>query len=367
MPHTKSGWAGASPAKNGPGWGDERLHDVNVAAAEALVAPRLLREQLPAGDKATRTIAEGRAAIQQMLGRSDQRMMVIVGPCSIHDSKAALEYADRLAELRQRVIDRMSLVMRVYFEKPRTTVGWKGLINDPHLDGSWDVAEGLHVGRDLLRQIADRGLPTATEFLDPIVPQYIADLVAWAAIGARTTESQTHRQMASGLSMPVGFKNSTDGNIQVAIEAMLACRSAHAFLGVDDDGRTSVIRTRGNPYGHMILRGGRERSNFDAPDVADAAGQLRQAGLMTNLMIDCSHANSRKKHEQQHVAWESAITQRAEGNRDIVGLMLESHLKPGNQKMSDDPSKLEYGKSITDACVGWEETERLILWAYENL
>ncbi len=368
MPHNQSGWAGSVLKSGGDGWGSTRpLRDLNVDAAETLVAPRELRERLPASAAAATAVHEGRQAIGQILSRTDRRVLVIVGPCSIHDEAAALEYADRLAALRRKVIDRLFPVMRVYFEKPRTTIGWKGLINDPQLNGSWAIATGLQTARKLLGEIADRGLPTATEFLDPIIPQYIADLVSWAAIGARTTESQTHRQMASGLSMPVGYKNATDGNVQVAIDAMTAAQSSHAFLGVDDKGRTAVIRTRGNPLGHLILRGGRERSNFAERDVADTADQLRAAGLMTNLMVDCSHANSRKKHEQQHVAWESVIGQRTRGNADLIGLMLESHLKPGNQKLPDDRSTLAYGVSITDACVGWEETEQLMLWAYEQL
>ncbi len=363
----ESGWAGANPGGPQVGAPEGALHDLNVASAEALVAPAALRREVHPSEKALSAVVEGRRAIEQILARTDHRMMVIVGPCSIHDEKAALEYAQRLAELRRKVIDKMLLVMRVYFEKPRTTVGWKGLINDPYLNDSWNVSKGLQVARDLLCRVADLGLPTATEFLDPIIPQYIADLVSWAAIGARTTESQTHRQMASGLSMPVGFKNSTEGNVQVAIDAMLASRSGHAFLGVDDEGRTAVIRTKGNPYGHMILRGGYERSNFAPEDVEATATLMKKVNLPANLMVDCSHANSRKKAEKQHVAWRSVVGQRTAGTDDLIGLMLESHLNAGNQPLGDDPKKLAYGVSITDACVGWNETEHLINWAYEQL
>ena len=343
------------------------VQNVNVDRVEALTDPTELDREVPAGPASHATVLDGRSEIVRILAGEDPRMLAIVGPCSIHDEKVALDYAQRLAKLREKVNDRMELVMRVYFEKPRTTVGWKGLINDPHLNGSFDVQNGLRIARRLLVKITEMGLPTGTEVLDPITPQYIDDLVCWAAIGARTTESQTHRQMASGLSMPVGFKNSTEGSVQVALDAMKAAQSPHAFLGIDSQGNSAVVHTKGNLWGHMILRGGHQRSNFDAADVAEAAAMLRQANLPTGLMVDCSHANSGKKYEQQHVAWHSVVEQRVAGNADLVGLMLESNIAEGSQKLSDDPSKLEYGVSITDACIGWGETEELILWAYDKL
>ena len=286
--------------------------------------------------------------------------MAIVGPCSIHDERAGLEYAARLAKLSARVSDRLLIVMRVYFEKPRTTLGWKGLIYDPHLDGSLDIQTGLHRARAFLIKIGEMGIPGATEFLDPIVPQYLADLVSWGAIGARTTESQTHRQMASGLSMPIGFKNSTDGNSQNAVDAVVAARAVHGFLGIDENGRASMVHTTGNPYGHLVLRGGTGGANYTAERIALAQDQLRASGLPPRVVVDCSHANSRKDHTRQSVAFRDLIAQRQAGNADILGCMLESHLFPGNQTLGDDPSELKYGVSITDACIGWEETERLL-------
>jgi 3-deoxy-7-phosphoheptulonate synthase len=278
-----------------------------------------------------------------------------------------LEYASRLSVLRHELADRMEIVMRVYFEKPRTTIGWKGLINDPHLDGSRDIEGGLRTARELLLKIVGLGLPAGTEFLDPIVPQYIADLVTWAAIGARTTESQTHREMASGISMPVGFKNATDGSLQIAIDAMGAARHPHSFLGIDADGATSVVRTTGNPDGHVVLRGGRMRTNYDAESIRDAEATLVQHGLPPVLMVDCSHANSAKQHARQEDVWRSVIEQRAGGTRSLIGLMLESNLFEGNQPFPKPANELRYGVSITDACVSWETTERMLRWGYDKL
>ncbi|MBM4077139.1 MAG: 3-deoxy-7-phosphoheptulonate synthase, partial [Planctomycetes bacterium] len=259
------------------------------------------------------------------------------------------------------------LVMRVYFEKPRTTVGWKGLINDPHLNDTFDIQTGLRVARRILLEVADMGLPAATELLEPITPQYIADLISVTAIGARTTESPTHRQMSSGLSMPVGFKNGTDGSLQVALDAMLAARSPHSFLGIDNDGKTCIVNTKGNPWGFLVVRGGRSGPNFDAASVAEAVERLTKAKLPTRLMVDCSHANSNKDYRLQNVVWNDCIRQRVAGNQNIVGLMLESNLNPGNQPLPSDLSKLQYGISITDGCIGWDETELLVLSAYEQL
>lgn len=341
--------------------------DLHVLGVAPLISPAELARTLPADEDAVSTVLDTRDTIKKILLGQDDRLLVIVGPCSIHDTKAALEYAERLNTLRQKVEDRLVVVMRVYFEKPRTTTGWKGLISDPQLDGTLDLAAGLHTARKLLVDINDMGLPAATEFLDPIVPQYIADLISWAAIGARTTESQTHRQMASGLSMPVGFKNATSGDIQIAINAMLSSRAPHSFVGVDHDGRCCVVSTTGNRWGHAILRGGEEATNFDPADVADAVARLTAGGLPGNVMIDCSHANSSKKHEKQEVAWHSAVSQKAAGQPGMIGMMLESHLNPGAQKLGDDPAALEYGVSITDACIGWDETEALLLEAHETL
>jgi 3-deoxy-7-phosphoheptulonate synthase len=287
-------------------------------------------------------------------------MLVIAGPCSIHDPVSALEYAGRLAELARSVRDRYLVVMRVYFEKPRTTTGWKGLINDPDLDESCNVGKGISIARQLLLDITALGLPTATEFLDPIVPQYTAELVTWAAIGARTTESQTHREMASGLSMPVGFKNATDGSFQTAVDAMKSARTPHSFLGIDPDGATSIVKTAGNPDTHVVLRGGRNGPNYGPDDVAKAGVALEKAGLPGGIMVDCSHSNSGKDPLRQPEVWKSVLAQRAAGNKKLVGAMLESHLRFGSQPLPPSPSKLEYGVSITDACMDWEMTASLL-------
>jgi 3-deoxy-7-phosphoheptulonate synthase len=344
-----------------------RTRDLHVESLTPLVSPNALRLEIPITEAAQRTILESRETIPAILDGRDRRLLVVVGPCSIHDTEAAREYAGRLQELKGRLSDTLYIVMRTYFEKPRTTVGWKGLINDPHLDGTFDMETGLRLARQLLVDVSGMGLPTATEILDPITPQYIDDALDWAAIGARTTESQTHRQMASGLSMPVGYKNSTTGSLEIAINAMRSAREPHAFLGIDGDGRTCIVRTTGNPWGHVILRGGQDKPNYDPRNVAEAVETLRSAGLPTGLMVDCSHANSGKKHERQEVVWNSVVEQKAAGNHDLVGVMLESNIEPGNQPLGDEPSKLRYGVSITDACIGWETTERLLLEADKRL
>jgi 3-deoxy-7-phosphoheptulonate synthase len=291
----------------------------------------------------------------------------VIGPCSIHDEKSAVEYATKLNVLRLEFAGQMEIVMRVYFEKPRTTIGWKGLINDPHLDGSQDIETGLKIARKLLLEIVGMGLPAATEFLDPIVPQYIADLVTWAAIGARTTESQTHREMASGLSMPVGLKNSTDGSLQIAIDAMGATRHAHSFLGINENGETSIVRTTGNPHAHVVLRGGRAKTNYDAESIRAAEEKLTFEKLPPVLMVDCSHANSEKKFAKQEDVWRSVIQQRIEGTRSLIGLMVESNLFEGSQPIPKNLKDLRYGVSLTDSCIGWETTERMLRWGYEIL
>lgn len=344
----------------------QRTSDLRVVTIRPLLSPRELKEALPQRETAASTVVRGRETVQRILRREDPRLLVVVGPCSIHDPNAAMEYARRLARLAPEVADQFFLVMRVYFEKPRTTIGWKGLINDPCLDGTYDVDTGLRIARRLLLAVNEIGMPAATEFLDPIVPQYIADLVSWAAIGARTTESQTHREMASGLSMPVGFKNGTDGSLQTAMDAMVSAKHSHHFLGMDEHGAISVVQTTGNEDAHVVLRGGRNRTNYDAVSIAEAAGQLRKAGLPPVVMVDCSHANSLKQHARQEDVWWSIVDQRLAGDEAIMGVMLESHLHEGSQPLKN-PKGLQYGVSITDACLHWEATERMLRQGAERL
>jgi 3-deoxy-7-phosphoheptulonate synthase len=331
------------------------------------VPPSRLCALLPLDGAALETVLAGRPAVEAVLGGSDPRLIVVVGPCSIHDPDGARDYAARLHELADSLADRLLVIMRVYFEKPRTTVGWKGLINDPHLDDSFDVGTGLRLGRSLLIEIARMGLPTATEFLEPITPQYIADTIVLGAIGARTTESPTHRQMASGLSMPVGFKNSTDGSLQAAIDAMLAAKTPHSFLGIDNDGGTCVVSTTGNPWGVLMLRGGRSGSNYSPEVMENARTLMEKAGLPPRIVVDCSHANSGKDPTRQSIVWRDVLEQRRAGDRSIVGMMLESNIHPGSQAVQADRSKLAYGVSVTDACIGWEETEQLLREAHARL
>jgi len=344
-----------------------RTQDLHVKEIVPLLSPRALKALSPTPVAVNDGVAQARQRVIRILRREDPRMLVVIGPCSIHDQKSALEYATRLSKLHKEFADRMEIVMRVYFEKPRTTIGWKGLINDPHLDGSQDIETGLKIARKLLLEINGLGLPAATEFLDPIVPQYTADLITWAAIGARTTESQTHREMASGLSMPVGLKNATDGSLQVAIDAMGATRHPHSFLGMNDDGVTSIVRTNGNPDAHVVLRGGRAMTNYDAASIKAAEDKLVSEKLPQVLMVDCSHANSEKKFAKQEEVWKSVIEQRVGGTKSLIGLMVESHLHEGNQPIPKSLNELRYGVSITDSCIGWEATERILRWGYERL
>ncbi len=343
------------------------VQDVNVLKTEQLPPPSDLADALPITDRAQATVLRGRREIQAILRGDDSRFLVITGPCSIHDEDAALEYARRLTEVGRRYEDKILVVMRVYFEKPRTTVGWKGLLYDPHLNDTFDIAAGLEKGRKLLLDVAEMGMPAATEFLDPIVPQYLADLVSWVAIGARTTESQTHRQMASGLSMPVGFKNGTDGSTKIAVDAMVSARARHGFLGIDRSGHTSIIHTAGNAYGHLVLRGANGGPNFDSASVASAQQQLQEGGVPSQLLVDCSHGNCNKDYTKMRIAFESVVDQRVRGNAGVIGAMLESNLNPGNQKIDVGLSKLDYGVSITDPCIGWDETQELLGWAYARL
>ena len=340
--------------------------DLRIKGYQPLTAPDILKKELPVSALAEKTVVSGRQTIENILGKKDRRLLAIVGPCSIHDEKAAIEYATRLNRLRKQVADTLFVVMRVYFEKPRTTVGWKGLINDPYLDGTCDMTAGLRKARGLLTQINEMGLPAATEMLDTITAQYVADLVSWSAIGARTSESQTHRELASGLSMPVGFKNGTDGNLSSAINALTAARAPQSFLGIDQDGKTCVVQTNGNPWVHIVLRGGK-RPNYDPISLEEARLKLIEKDLPQTLMVDCSHANSMKKYQGQAVVWKSVIGQYLAENEALIGLMLESNLHEGNQKFSGDASALKYGVSITDECISWETTEELLLWAHDKI
>jgi 3-deoxy-7-phosphoheptulonate synthase len=336
------------------------IHDINIESQSLLITPHELKQEIPASALAYEQVAQSRQTIKDILDGKDTRLFVVVGPCSIHDPNAALDYATRLKALADELSDTLYIVMRVYFEKPRTTVGWKGLINDPHLDDSFQIEDGLRLGRRLLLDILESGLPTATEALDPISPQYLQDLISWSAIGARTTESQTHREMASGLSGPVGFKNGTDGGVEVATNAIKSATKPHRFLGLSNDGRVSVVTTRGNGHAHVVLRGGSAGPNYDSVNVALVEEALKQAALPLNIMIDCSHANSNKDPEQQVNVLNSVANQINAGNTSIVGLMIESHINPGQQALKGDPKALAYGVSITDGCIGWETTERAL-------
>ncbi len=346
---------------------DPGLENVNVLALDLLPTPAEIKARFPLHERARGTVLASRRSVEAILDRSDPRLFVVVGPCSVHDLDVAREYAQRLKRLAEQVNDTLLLVMRVYFEKPRTSVGWKGFINDPYLDDSFHIEQGLALARGLLLDIADLGLPTGTEALDPITPQYLSDLISWTAIGARTTESQTHREIASGLSMPVGFKNSTDGSLDVAINALHSASSPHSFLGITQAGECAVIRTRGNRYGHVVLRGGGGKPNYGSVEVALCEQALAKAGLPQNLVVDCSHANSNKDYRLQPLVMADCVNQIVEGNRSIVGLMIESNLHPGNQPIPKDLSQLKHGVSVTDACVDWETTQRMILEAHDRL
>lgn len=337
-----------------------KTENLNILRFDSLPTPGQIKADLPETQAVADLVTQSRTAVQNILAGTDERCLIITGPCSVHDPQAILEYAERLKGLQERVQDRAFLVMRAYFEKPRTTLGWKGLLYDPHLDDSCDIAQGLQLCRKLLLDILQLGVPVATEFLEPIVPHYMADLVTWAAVGARTTESQIHRQMVSGLSMPVGFKNATNGDMDAAVAAILASRSNHAFLGINDKARVILARTRGNKYGHLVLRGGAGGPNYGAEFVAFARVLLEKAGCPNGLVIDCSHANSHKDHRQQRHAFLDVAGQMVQRGHRIAGMMLESHLVAGSQKLTDAPS-LIYGQSVTDACIGWEETEELVL------
>ncbi|WP_286789197.1 MULTISPECIES: 3-deoxy-7-phosphoheptulonate synthase [unclassified Pseudomonas] len=346
---------------------DLPINDLNVVSNDPLITPERLKLEIPLTESASKTVAQGRQVVRNILDGKDHRIFVVIGPCSIHDIKAAHEYADRLKVLAEKVSDTLFLVMRVYFEKPRTTVGWKGLINDPYLDDSFKIQDGLHIGRQLLLELAEKGLPTATEALDPISPQYLQDLISWSAIGARTTESQTHREMASGLSSAVGFKNGTDGSLTVAINALQSVSNPHRFLGINQQGQVSIVQTKGNPYGHVVLRGGNGKPNYDSVSVAVCERELSKAKVKANIMVDCSHANSNKDASLQPLVMDNVANQIIEGNQSIIGLMVESHLGYGNQPIPKDLNELKYGVSVTDACIDWEMTEQSIMSMHNKL
>ncbi len=340
--------------------------DLRVKGYQQLMEPGIMKQELAISQAAHATVLSGRDAVEKILLKEDKRLLVIVGPCSIHDEKGAYEYAEKLEKLSEEVNEALFVVMRVYFEKPRTSVGWKGLINDPRLDGTCDIPDGLRKAREILLRINEIGVPAATEFLETITPQYVADLVTWACIGARTAESQTHREMASGLSMPVGFKNGTDGKLSGAINAIVAAKTSQSFLGIDQNGHTCVVKTGGNPWAHIVLRGG-QQPNYDPISIEQARLKLIEKNLLENIMVDCSHGNSMKKFQGQAIVWRNVIDQYIAGNDSLIGLMLESNLFEGNQKYSGDLSALKYGVSITDECISWETTEHLLLSAAEKL
>lgn len=338
----------------------DNLNNVNISSEKLLVMPKALKSALPLSEQNQQFIEQSRKAIADIVHKRDHRTLIISGPCSIHDTVAAKEYALKLKQLQQQCGDSVLIVMRVYFEKPRTTVGWKGLINDPHLDGSFDIETGLFLARELMIWLTEQEIPIATEALDPISPQYLSDLISWSAIGARTTESQTHREMASGLSMPVGFKNGTNGDVGIAVNAIGAAESGHSFIGINEQGQVAIIETKGNPDAHLILRGGKQ-PNYQAEHVLAAEQAIEKAGYNPSIIVDCSHANSHKDYSRQGEVAKDVLHQLEQGNRSIVGIMLESHLNEGNQKLNSDMSQMKYGVSVTDGCINWSDTEQLVL------
>jgi 3-deoxy-7-phosphoheptulonate synthase len=344
-----------------------KINNANIQKIIPLISPATLKKELPLSKSVFNFIKSNRDIIENIISGKDKRVLAIVGPCSIHDHEEAIEYALKLKSIQKKIEDKLFLMMRVYFEKPRTTIGWKGLINDPDMDESNNVPKGLRVARKLLIDIAQLNIPAASEVLDPITPQYISDLVSWAAVGARTTESQTHREMASGLSMPVGFKNGTDGNLDVAIAALQSAKHAHSFIGIDSDGTTAIIRTKGNKFGHLILRGGNTGTNYKKENIEVALNKLKAAGENCVVVVDCSHANSEKNPDNQPKVLKNVISQIADGNNKIIGFMVESNLEGGNQKITENIADLKYGVSVTDACLCWAEMEKSIIEAYKKL
>ncbi|MEM5529903.1 3-deoxy-7-phosphoheptulonate synthase [Gammaproteobacteria bacterium AS21] len=346
---------------------NSHVDNLNIDNFSVLITPQDLKDKLPLTQKAIATITQGREVVRNILDGSDKRLFIVIGPCSIHDTEAALDYAKRLKELAEKVKDSIYIVMRVYFEKPRTTVGWKGLINDPDLNDTFQIEKGMHIARKLLLDLSDMGLPLATEALDPISPQYMQDLISWSAIGARTTESQTHREMSSGLSCAVGFKNGTDGGLDVATNALKSVSHSHSFLGINGEGEVAIIKTTGNQYGHLVLRGGGGKPNYDSINIAKCEQALEKSGLKTNIMVDCSHENSSKDPANQPLVARDIINQIVDGNKSIVGLMIESNIGFGNQKVPANLADLEYGVSITDGCIDWQQTEDCLLEMHSKL
>jgi len=344
-----------------------KTNNLKITAITPIIAPADLRQVFPLSEKDRTFVSRSREQLKNIIQRKDRRLMVVVGPCSIHDTEAAVEYAKRLSALSRPVEDQLLLIMRVYFEKPRTTVGWKGLINDPDMNGTHLISKGLGIARGLLSRITALEVPVANEMLDPITPEYVADMISWGAIGARTTESQTHREISSGLSFPVGFKNGTDGNLQIAIDAMKAAQHPHSFLGINREGQTSIIQTSGNPDVHIVLRGGSKKVNYHPEDIAHTEESLKKNNLPPTIMVDCSHGNSNKDYQKQPEVLASVVDQILAGNTSISGVMIESYLEAGNQKIPSDLCQLKYGVSITDACIDWATTERILLDAHKKL
>jgi len=344
-----------------------KTNNLKIKSITPIIAPADLRQVFPMNDGGSEFITASREQIKSILRGGDNRLMVVVGPCSIHDPLGAIDYAGRLASLASELADHLFLIMRVYFEKPRTTVGWKGLINDPDMDGSHRISKGLGVARSLLCKMTELRLPVANEMLDPITPEYLADMICWGAIGARTTESQTHRELASGLSFPIGFKNGTDGNLQIALDAMIAALHSHSFLGVNREGLTSIVQTTGNPDVHIVLRGSGKKPNYSPEDILKTEEMLTKSGLLPTIMVDCSHGNSEKNHEKQPAVLDAVLSQIEAGNRSISGVMIESYLEGGNQAIAADHAKLKYGVSITDKCIDWTTTERILREAHARL
>lgn len=344
----------------------KKINDLNIKNITPILPPEKLKESFPLTENIARIVSESRDTIRDILKKKDKRLIAVIGPCSIHEEKSAVEYAEKLASLSKKVKDKIFIIMRAYFEKPRTTIGWKGIITDPYLNGTYNIEDGLKISRKILTIINSLGIPAATEMLDPIVPQYIADMISWAAIGARTTESQTHREMTSGLSMPIGFKNGTSGNIKLAVDAILSARHPHSFIGIDQKGVTCVVSTKGNNDTHIILRGGKAGPNYHEENIEEAEELMKASGIDPAIMIDCSHENSGKKAHKQFRVLKSVINQRSNGSTSIIGFMIESNLYCGSQKITS-LDKMKYGVSVTDECIGWEDTEEMIIYAYKNV
>ncbi len=345
----------------------KKIDDINIKSIKPIISPIELKRLFPMNEESNKIVSDSRFTIKNIIQKKDKRLLAIIGPCSIHDEKSAIEYAEKLLDLSNKIKDKIFMVMRLYFEKPRTTIGWKGLITDPNLDGTYNIENGLKISRKILLKINSMGLPAGSELLDPIVPQYIADQISWASIGARTTESQTHREMASGLSMPIGFKNSTSGVIKSAIDAMESSRYAHSFIGIDQNGMTSVVKTNGNTNTHVILRGGKSGPNYHEENIEETEALMKNAGIDPVIVVDCSHENSGKKPINQFRVLKSIINQKSNGTNSIIGFMVESNLFSGSQKIKSNLSELKYGVSITDECLGWEQTEELIMYAFDNI